>query len=371
MPTSKASVNIFALSAQAQADYQTPLTPSTGTKLHRQIEKSDRQLAKYTAPASDNRGYSTGTPYPTRKTLDSHDVTMQLTEDLSSQLLGERALAGMGEVTTQEITAAETWEHTFKMLNPQASAQLPAYDYFEKEGEDASRPNAHNVEFPSMVCENFAVTGQGRALLQAATSWRGSGKRISPSPITFFGAGSEVILIEDMVHNYFRNSAAKLNLYPQVNLGGVAHEVLCDFRDFEFSISWNLLAEAGYLGCGIFQETDNSESGAVRGKLEIGDPNVQFNFTILNNDDYDADALLQTMASISASLKYEGSIIESTNRHSAEFKLLHANIVDIDHTEVDGENAVRITTEPLALGQVMPVELVVQNDVESYATPNW
>ncbi|HUF02783.1 MAG TPA: hypothetical protein VMM38_01265 [Aridibacter sp.] len=371
MPTSKASVNIFALSAQPQVDYQTVLAPGTAPKVHRQLEKTDRQLAKYSAPASDNRGYSTGTPYPTRKTLDSHDVTVQLTEDLSSQLLGERALAGFGEVATVEKTVGQTYEHTFTMLNPQASAQPPAYDYVEKQGEDAARPNAHNVEFPSMVCESFSVSGQGRALLQASSSWRGSGKRISPSPLDFFGGGSEVILLEDMVHNFFRNTAAKLKLYPQINLGGTVHEVNCDFRDFEFSIAWNLLAEAGYLGCGLFQVAGDSESGAIRGKCEIGDPTASFNFTIIDNDAYNAYDKLQTMASISASLKYEGSVIEGANKHFADFRLLHANIADIDHTEVDGENALRMTTEPLALGQVMPVELVVQNDVSSYATPNW
>lgn len=371
MSTSKSSVNIMALAAQPQADYDTVVPPGTSPKVHRQIDKADRQLAKFTASSTDNRGHSTGTPYPTRQDLDAHDATQTLVEDMSSQLLGERALAAFGKVTTAIIAAGETFEHTFEMLNPQQAAQLPAYDYHEKQGEDAARPNALSQMFASFVCESLRVAGQGRAILEGTSTWRGSGKRVDPSPLTFFDPGSEVILLEDMVQNYFKNSAADLQLYPQVDLGGTPFAVSCAFRDFEFVLNNNLLVDAGYLGCGKFQTAGDPDSGAIRGKCEIGEPTVQFNFTIIDDDAYDARAKLQDLLSISASLKYEGAIIETTNKHYADFQLLNAKITDIDPTEVDGENALRITTEPLALGQVMPVQLIVQNDVSSYATPNW
>lgn len=368
----KDSANLFALTAIPQVDYQTALAGSTAPKKHRQIEKNDRTLAKYTAPTSDNRGYSTGTPHPTRKTLETHDVNISFTEDLSSQLLPERAYAGMGALTSEVIDEDASWMHTIEMLNPQNAAQLPAWGYVEKTRESASFPNAHNVGFPSMVADTWAVNGEGRSLLKSAMAMCGSGKRVTPSGITFFGVGSQVILLEDMVQNYFRNTAAKLKLYPQAELGGVVHNVNCDFRDFEFSINNNLLKDAGYLGCGLFQTAGNSESGAIRGKCEVGDQVVQFNFTILMNDAYDAYAKLQTMQSISAQLDFEGATIPTTaTKHKASFILNAANIVEIDHTSVDGENALRITTEPLALGQVMPVKIEVTNNVESYATPSW
>ena len=365
------SANLFLLSAIPQDDYNTLLAPSDVTKVHRQIDKDNINYAKYSVITNDNRGHSTGTPHPTRKNIESHDVSIQLSEDCSSQLLGERAKAGFGKVTTSIITANETFQHLFEMLNPHESSQLPAYDYAEKAGESASKPNAHSVRYPSLVCGNWSCKGEGKSILQLSTQWMGSGKRIPPAPHDFFGAGSEVILLKDMVHNYFRNTAATVNLYPEKELGGSAFTLGCDFRDLEVSINNNLAADDGYQGCAKFQDDADPESGAVRGKLEIGTPSVQLSFTMIQNDGYDAYDKMQKMASISASFKYEGKVIESNNKHFAEFLLNHGNISDIDHTPVEGKNGLRITTEPLALGQVMPISLLVQNDVSSYATANW
>lgn len=368
----KESANIFALSAIPQANYTTPLVGATAPKNFRQVEKTDRTLANYSTGAADNRGYSTGTPYPTRRTLETHDVTTSFTEDLSSQLLGERAYAGFGSIQTEDEEPGEAWKHTFEMLNPQVSDQLPAYGYVEKTAESGSRPSAHDVRFDSLVCGNFAVQGQGRSIVQGTTQWNGSGKRTAPSGVTFFGGGSEVILLEDMIQNYFRNTAASLNLYPQKELGGSVHAFNCNFRDFNFSVNWNLLLEAGYLGCAQYQDAANPESGSVRGACKVGDPTVQFNFTALMEDGYDATLfnMLKTMQSVSAQLDYEGSVITGIVKHKASFILNAANIISVEHTAVDGENALRITTEPLALGQIMPVSLELINNVSSYAVPN-
>jgi len=365
------SVNIFALSAVPQSNYQTPLTPDDSPKNFRQLEKSDRTLAKYTVQTSDNKGKSTGTPHPTRKTIESHDVTQTLQEELSSQLLGERAYAAMGEIDTVATVADTVFTHTIEMLNPQDSAQLPAYGYVEKAGESASRPDAHNIGYPSMCFDQWSVKGEGKALLMSTSQIVGSGKRVKPSGVTFFDPGSQVILLEDMMQNFFRNTAAKLKLYPQAELGGSVYNVNCNFRDFEFSINNNLKKDAGYLGCGLYQTAGNSESGAIRGKNEIGDQQVQFNFTILMDDVYDAYTKMQTMATISAQLDFEGAVIATTYKHKASFKLNAANIVDVEHVSVDGDNGLRITTEPLAIGQIMPVSIVVVNNVEDYTVPSW
>ncbi len=372
MSESNISVNIFALTAKPQVAYQTNLAASSVSKVHRQIEKNDLNFAKYTAPTSDNKGHSTGTPFPTRKTIETHDVTVNITEDLTSQLLGERALAAMGQIDTTELEGDTAWEHTFELINPQGGSQLPAYGYVEKAGESAARPNAHSVAFPSMVSDGWTVKGEGKAILTSSLTMVGSGKRTSPSGITFFGGGSQVILLEDIVkQNFFRNTAAKLKLYPQKELGGTVFNVNCAFRDFECSINPNLNKDAGYLGCGLYQTAGDSESGAIRGKCEIGDWTVQFNFTMIAEDDYDPFPKLQTMQSISAQLDYEGKVITGVIKHKASWILNAANIVDIDHAPVDGKNAWRITTEPLALGQVMPLKLVLINDVESYNTVSW
>lgn len=369
---SKDSANLFALSALPQADYVTAVTPASSPANFRQIEKTDRQFANYNTNLSDNKGYSTGTPYATRKNLETHDVNFPMTEEMSSQLLGERARAGFGDLETEELTEDASWTHNFSLMNPQDRAQLPAYTYAEKAGESASRPNAHNVKYPSVVCGQWAVQGQGRALVKLNTTWTGSGKRTAPSGVTFFGGSNHVIELEEMTQNYFRNTAAALKLYPQVELGGTVYNVNCDFRDFDFSINWNLQGDAGYLGCGLYQTAGDSESGAIRGKCEVGDPTVQFNFTMLDNDGYDGQGKLQSMASISAQLDYTGSVIAgSTDKHKASFILNAANIVSIEHVIIDMQNGWRVTTEPLAIGQVMPVSLVVVNNVESYTAISW
>lgn len=365
------SANLFALSAVPQAAYQTDLAPDDTPKNYRQIEKSDRTFAKFTTEAADNKGKSTGTPYATRRTIEAHDVTQSLEEELSSQLLPERAYGAMGSIETVETLADTVWTHTLEMLNPQESSQLPAYGYAEKAAESASRPNAHNAKYPSMVFDQWSVRGEGRAILMSQSQLVGSGKRVSPSGVTFFDPGSQVILIEDMVQNYFRNTAAALKLYPQAELAGSVYNVSCNFRDFEFSVNNNTKKDAGYLGCGLYQTSGNSESGAIRGKNEIGDQAVQFNFTILMDDAYDAYPKMQAMQSISAQLDFEGSTISGLHKHKASFILNSAKIIDIDHSGSDGDNAIRITTEPLAIGQIMPVSIVVVNNVESYAVPSW
>jgi hypothetical protein len=373
MATSQNSVNIFALSTVPQADYQTPLTPTTTPKNFRQIEKKDRTFAKYNVISVDNKGYSTGTPYPTRKEIEAHDVDFSLSEDASSQLLVERAKAGMGICDTVEVLANTVYKHTCKLINPQDNAQQPAYGYVEKAGESASRPNAHNVQYPSVVAGSFAVKGSGKSKLSVDTSWKGSGKRTVPSGINFFST-SNVKLIESLVQNFFRNTQASLKLYPEVNMGGTVFNVACAFRDFDFSVNQDLLAEAGYLGCGLFQDSANPESGVIRGNCEVGsNQSVTFDFTILMDDAYDAYEKLKTMASLSGELKYEGKTISGAHKHYALFKLLAGNIMDIDHVEVDGKNGLRIKTAPLAQGQIMPVELEVVNNVKSYtvAADTW
>ncbi|HRH40389.1 MAG TPA: hypothetical protein PKY82_02005 [Pyrinomonadaceae bacterium] len=373
MSESNESVNLFCLTAVPQADYQTNLAASSVSKKHRQIKKKDRQFANYTVQTSDDKGSSTGTSFPTEKRIESHDVTINLTEDLTSQLLPERAYAAMGLIDSEEVDVDKSWQHTIEILNPQDSAQLPAYGYAEKAGESASRPNAHNKAYPSMVSDGWTVNGEGKAILTSTLAMCGSGKQTSPSGITFFGGGSQVILLEDVVKkNYFRNSAGKLKLYPEKELGGTVFNVNCAFRNLQLSINPNLQKEAGYLGCGLFQTAGDSESGAIRGKCEIGDWMVQFNFTVIADDAYDPFPKLKTMQSISAQLDYEGATIPTTTtKHKASFILNAANIVSIEHTIVDGKNGWRITTEPLAIGQVMPFKLVVINDVESYSTVSW
>lgn len=366
------SANLFCLTAIPQADYQTNLAGSTSTKKHRQIEKSDRQIAKFTTATGDNKGYSTGTPFPTRKTLESHDVSISLQEDLTSQLLVERAYAAMGVIDTVEVDTGASWKHTVELLNPQNAAQLPAYGYAEKFGESASRPDAHSKAYPSMVCDGWSVNGEGTSVLKSNMSMVGSGKQTSPAGITFFGGSSHVILLEDIVKkNFFRNSAAKLKLYPQAELGGTVFNVNCGFRNFQLSINPNLKKTEGYLGCGLFQTSGNSESGAIRGKCEIGDWAVTFNFTIIADDAYDPLPKLRDMASMSAQLDYEGKTITGSTKHKASFILNAANIVDVEHTPLEGKNAWRITTEPLAIGQDMPFKLEVTNDVQSYTTVSY
>lgn len=366
------SVNIFALSAIPQVDYQTALVASASPKNYRQIEKTDRQFADYRIGTSDNRGRSTGSPYPNRKELETHDVTFQTTEDASSQLLGERALAGFGQVETTELEAGEVYKHVFELLNPQDNPQLPAYTLAEKAGESASRPDAHDVKYPSMVASSFSVRGSGTAKLEMSTSWVGSGKRTVPSGINFFST-SHVKLIEDFVQNFFRNTQGTFKLYPEKDLAGTAFEVACGFRDFEMTVNHNLLLQSGYQGCGIFQTAADPESGAVRGSCEIGEQQASFSFTMLMDDSYAAQAKMQTLESISADLKYTGKTITGAHKHYALFKLLAANITEIAHTVVDGKNAWRVTTEPLAQGQTLPLVLEVVNNVESYtvAADTW
>lgn len=370
--TSQESVNIFALSTVPQSNYQTDLTATSTPKNFRQIEKKDRQFASFTQSRSNNKGYSTGSAYATRTEKEQDDVNFSLVEDASAQLLGERALAAFGSVETTEIVANQVYKHVFKLLNPQSNPQQPVYVYVEKAGESASRPNAKSTRYPSCVAESLMVKGQGTAKLEMTTNWNGSGKRVKPAGVNFF-TSSHVKLLESLTQNFFRNAGGIFKLYPEVNLGGTSFDLNCSFRALDFSINQGLLKQAGYDGCGLLQTPTDPESAFIKGSCEIGDQSVGFNFTMLMDDDYDPQDKLQEMASISAELKYTGKTITGVHKHYALFKLLAGNISGAEPTSIDGKNGWRITTEPLAQGQILPVELEIVNNVKSYtvAADTW
>lgn len=361
---------IFALSLLPQVDYKTPRAPTTAPKNYEQIIKTNRAFAVYTPNTSNNEGWSTGTPYPTEQLIESHDVTQSFEERMSSQRLGQRAFAAFGDYTYTALAGAQ--RHAFRPVNPQVADGLPVFTYVEKAGEPALPADVtHDLLCPSFFAESFSVRGEGRAFLMGTTAWRGSGKLITPSGVTFNGAGSHVRLEDEQTHNFFRSTSASLQLYPNASFSGAPLGVECDFRNFTFTLNNNPNNDAGYNGCAEYQTANDSESGAIRSNLTVGNQTVTVEYTLLMTgavaqtfNPY-GKAKLQTY--FSSALEYIGKQIGvSAFNHSALWRFAKQTVTAVQIDSIDNLFAYRITPQPLALGLVMPVELIVTNDVAAY-----
>jgi hypothetical protein len=359
----KDSAFLFALGLIPQVDYATFTAGTTAPKNYAQIIQTDRQPANYEPVTSNDEGYSTGTPYPTENLIEAHEVTKVTTERMSSQLLGRRALAAFGAVVSS--TQGSGKKHIFTPLNPQTASQLPVYPYAEKLG------TLHNYRAASLLAESFSVVGEGKSFVQATTNWRGSGDWKTPSGINFDGVSRHVVLQNEQTHNHFRNTSARLKIFANPDFDGDVLEVLCDFRSFNFSLNNNPLLEQGYLGCGKYQDQANPESGAIRGSLEIGTQQVTCEYILLMSPDvattFNPFGKARLQSYFSTELLYQGSQIGAgPEKHQALFRFARQVVSAVAIAPIEGLAAYRVTAQPLALGQQMPVTLEVINDVASY-----
>lgn len=374
--SSRESERLFSMSLIPQVDYQTALVVATSPKNYEQIHKADRAFANFETRFIDDRGYSTGTPFPTENLIEAHDVSFSLSERVSSQRLGRRALAGFGSLVTTPYSGGDAgaYKHVFTPLNSQGGVDLPAYTYVEKIGEPASSGSVlHDVKYPSCCVDSFSMEGSETGFIMVNTNWRGSGKRTANSGVGFDAASyvgaAHVVLKDNQTHNNFRNTQAQLKVYPQVSLGGSPVTITCNYRSFNFSLNNNNIADQGYLGCGLFQTSGNPDSGAIRGSYPLGEQEATFEFVVMIAEALDPFSKMIAQTQLSAELIATGGTISGTTKvHKSTLKVNKMTYKTVQIDNLGGMNVWRISAPPLALGQTMPVSLEVENDVASYTS---
>lgn len=157
--------------------------------------------------------------------------------------------------------------------------ELPYLTFVEQ-----MRPGANKVidrAYPGVAVEEFTISvnaGPGRANSKLTASLVGSGKFITPSTITLPAGISDVLL-----------PSASLT-FTALTTDYVAGKTILSV---EFGWKNNLDTNAGFYPGSGFQTTGDATTGAIRGKLEVGDRVPKLKFVARFTKDSDELAKLQ------------------------------------------------------------------------------
>lgn len=380
---SRETGRIFAISKIPQTDYDTFLAPAGSPKNYEQIAKQGYDFANFTTNPVTNEGFTTATAFPTKSSIQAHDVTQSLTERMTSQAIGRRLLAMLGGYSVQADTPEiGAYTHTFTPLDPQIENDLVSYTYVEKIGEPALAADiVHDLMFPSMKVEsgqlNSPSTIDNGAFLEMVTAWRGSGKMLGSgitkqtgSGVNFYNTTEHVELDEAKAEEFFKRTSAVLSLFDEDNYAGTNFLPECDFRGLNFSHNNNLLVNQGYQGCNKLQVAADYGSGAVRGSLPIGNQASELSFMLLVKkafaQDFNPYLKHREQTVFSLKLNWYGDLFVGATQHQLTFNAprITANNVVIDSD--DTLDRFNIDCNTLAAGQVQPYSFVLVNNVPSY-----
>ena len=370
MQTYQDTQSIFAF-GPIQTDYNTEVAASSSPKNYRQYAKEGFDHAKFTSENVTNEGYATGSPYGTKATKGKQDVTFGGTVRATFEELGRQAVDSFGDTGTPTTLATGVYKQKFQLLNPHKSSVLPCRPLVEKINEDAvSANNPVKNKYPSMTVSDITFMSGDKPDLQIQTNWRGSGKKITPSGIIFYGVGSHVKLDDELSEHFVKRTAGKLTLYPQAAKGGTAYQTDCAFRDMMIKITEGLNENIGYDGCGKYQDQNDPNSGSVRGQMPVGKQKAEVEYTLLLTPEvvanFNPEDKLIKGTEFSMEFIYLGTLIDATYNHKATFSVNKAIIKDVDFTMVDNVRAVKITTELLSVGDTMPVDLEIVSGIANF-----
>lgn len=266
--------------------YQSPTAVANGAFVDMLV--SDEDIANYQVNTQDNTGFSTGSDFPNDQFVVSHDVSATKQMRADSEMLGRVHLGVFGNITTSQPDAtnvAAAYKHVSVPLDPATSRQLPAFSYGEYLGA------SHDVLYPSCIFEQMELSGDQLDRINLSVGLRGSGKRVSPSGVTYSGAH----VTKRSALKYWMNSQKRIILSDPSTLIN-SFNPACDLLDWRLSYNNNPLADDGYLpGCLRVQNDSDQESGAVRSELLFGARTVVPGFLVrMSEKDYYAMLQQQT-----------------------------------------------------------------------------
>jgi len=376
MQTSK---RLFALSKIPQVDHNTPLVPTSAPKNYEQIVKLGYDFAAPDTTTTNNAGYSTGTPLPTKTEIDRHAYPFSLNERMTVELLGRRATAAFGlPVSTAVTGSTAAYKHVYTPLNPQLETNLPVYTYIEKEGEPANPADiTDDRKLPAAGLASINWTsGTDDAYLNGVSDWQPSGRVITPSAVNFNTAGTNHVVLDSQAgETSLKSGQAVVSIFPQASLGGTATVVGCNFRNVSIGYNTGTNFDAGYV-CPEYAITGDSNSGLVRGSAPSGNPEITLSFslvkTILFAQNFDPISKLRAQSQFSISFNYIAGLMPGITGtaipFSANFKFLKLSVGSITQGDENGTATYDIVATVQAVGTDYGFSLEVFNKIASYAT---
>jgi hypothetical protein len=357
----------YAISRIAQTDYSTATAPNTGPTFNLQQmllkDTAGQNFANYSVKVQNNQGYSTGSDFASEQWLTAHDVDRQgMDFDVCSETIGRLLFYAFGSVSTSIVSLGTAYSHSFTPQNPTtATRQLPAFTYVEQIGGE------HDVLYPSCVIDTLSISGDSLNRIMGSTSFRGSGKRTSPSSVNF---ATQVGPSANL--NYFYNTQVAVN-FDSLTSGTPLHYT-CDYDNFSFTVRNGLNPDGGYrAGCGKYQVSGDSTSGAIRSEMLFGQRDIDLSFTVRMNTSSKEYDYLQTQKLLTGYIILTGGLIPASGGVSNSLKINFDRVAmetAVIGAEADNIVTLQVSLQPLvtSANPFKAVEVILQNGVSSYTT---
>jgi hypothetical protein len=254
------------------------------------------------------------------------DVSGQIEKYLSAEFAAWAMSFGLGKVTKSGTTP--NWIYTVTPLAPATDGiELPSFSYLEQ-----IRPGASDVldrMAVGCVVEGWALSvgsGPGRANSKLTVDIVGSGKKTEPSGITLPTATAEKLLPSSSL---------------TATINGVDYVTAKNLVSFEASWKNNNRLDSGFYPGSGFQGA-TADTGAVRGRLEVGNREASLSFTARFENGSTELTKLEALTEGTAviTLTYD-----TNNNLSLTFQRVIFSVVEIGDS--DGIVTVQVTCTPL------------------------
>jgi len=257
----------------------------------------------------------------------SWDVSGQIEKYLSSDFAAWAMGFGLGKAVKTGLSP--DFIYTCTPLDPVTDGiELPYFSFIEQ-----IRPGAGVVvDHMAVGCavEGWTLTvgsGPGRANSKLVVDFVGSGKHVEPSGITLPAATVEKLL-----------PSASL----ACTINGVNYVSNKNIVSLEAAWRNNLRLDAGFFPGSGFQDVGDAESGAIRGRVEVGDREATLQFTArFANGSTELTKLKdQTEGTAVVGLTYDPNNSLTLTYHRVRFSVVELG-------ETDGLVTVQVTCQPL------------------------
>jgi hypothetical protein len=323
----------------------------------------DQNLAQYGLRTADNTGYSTTNDFPTDQWLLSHDVSRPYEMDLETAMVGRVLYGVMGGVATSQPSAGPdptVYEHILSMQDPNTSRQLPVYSFAEIVGAGV------NCLYRDGVFEGVKLMGEGINRASMSFTLRGSGKRVTPSGITWAthvnAATGKKYLFNSVCGLAVRDASTLANSFD--------YGALKRMESWSIELGNTLLAEDGYRpGSADFQTTGDVESGCIRSECLFGAKTVNMNFVIRLDSASDEYAKIQAQDDLDILLTLTGPTISNAYTHKLIGRITLQRYAAVEYGNKNGIVTLNITAKPLfdvAASKI--IQFTLTNTTASYTT---
>jgi hypothetical protein len=357
-----------AMSRIPQTNYATATAPNTGGSLNFvEVPLKDQNFANKTVQTQDNRGYATRNDFPTDQWLLSHDVERAIEYDVDTDTLGRMLYLALGSVVTttpNAVGAPTARQHVFKPQDPNVSRQLPATTWVEQVGA------ALNRLFPSCVCDNFNIRGEGIQRIMSAFSLRGSGKEVEPSGVVFATDGTNNVRPATGL-KYLFNSQVEVTVADAGTLSNaVNYGATKRLESWGLSYQNTPLGDIGYRpGSTDFQTAGDVESGAIRSECLFGDRSIVPEFVARLDSTSNERAAMRSQKSLDWRALLTGPVIggAAALHHSLSIRTRINRYSAVDLGNQGG--ILTVAVRPTALWDLTTaeiLEIILVNETTSY-----